>query len=83
MPAPPTATQRAATATRVPPTATRPPVVAPTATRAAACHPSYPTLCLPGSPDLDCADIPQKAFPVRPPDPHGLDGDKDGIGCEN
>jgi endonuclease YncB( thermonuclease family) len=82
-PAPPTATQRAATATRVPPTATRPPVVAPTATPGQACHPSYPTLCLPGAPDLDCADIPQKAFPVRPPDPHGLDGDKDGIGCEN
>lgn len=81
-PVAPTATQRAATATRVPPSATRPPVVAPKATRAAACHPSYPTLCLPGSPDLDCKDIPQRNFPVLPPDPHGFDGDKDGIGCE-
>jgi endonuclease YncB( thermonuclease family) len=80
VPPAPTATQRAATATRVPPTATR---VPPSATRASACHPSYPTLCLPGAPDLDCKDIPQKAFPVRPPDPHGLDGDDDGIGCEN
>jgi len=48
----------------------------------ASCHPSYPTLCLPGSPDLDCIDIPQKNFPVKPPDPHRLDADKDGIGCE-
>ncbi|MFN8514263.1 MAG: excalibur calcium-binding domain-containing protein [Chloroflexia bacterium] len=42
----------------------------------------YPTLCLPGSPDLDCADIPQRNFPVKPPDPHRLDGDGDGVGCE-
>lgn len=47
------------------------------------CHPSYPTLCLPGSPDLDCADIPAKRFPVKPPDPHRLDGDNDGVGCES
>jgi micrococcal nuclease len=47
------------------------------------CHPSYPTLCLPGSPDLDCGDIPQKRFPVKPPDPHRLDGDNDGVGCES
>lgn len=65
-----------ATMTRVPmPTHT------PTA-RGQHCHPSYPTLCLPGSPDLDCADIPQKNFPVEPPDPHRLDGDGDGVGCE-
>ena len=96
-PTPPTATPEppapappalpTATATRVPPTATRvptrPPPPTPTPTKAAAtCHPSYPTLCLPGAPDLDCADVPQKAFPVRPPDPHRFDADKDGIGCE-
>ena len=97
-PTPPTATPEplapapparpTATATRVPPTATRvptrpPPPPTPTPTKAAAtCHPSYPTLCLPGSPDLDCADVPQKAFPVRQPDPHRFDADKDGIGCE-
>lgn len=47
------------------------------------CNPSYPTLCIPtNSPDLDCKDIPQKRFPVLQPDRHGLDRDKDGIGCE-
>jgi hypothetical protein len=48
------------------------------------CDPSYPTLCiLPHSPDLDCGDIPDKNFEVLPPDPHGFDGDNDGIGCES
>lgn len=47
------------------------------------CDPSYPTLCiLPHSPDLDCGDIPDKNFEVLPPDPHGFDGNNDGIGCE-
>jgi micrococcal nuclease len=47
------------------------------------CSPAYPTLCLPPPPpDLDCPDIPQRRFPVRAPDPHRLDGDGDGIGCE-
>jgi micrococcal nuclease len=50
---------------------------------AGTCHPSYPTLCLPASPDLDCGDIPERRFPVLPPDPHRLDGDGDGIGCES
>src|SRR5690606_24469165 len=76
-----------------PPTTTAPPIVQPqpvvpptTAAPpppASGCHPSYPTLCLPGSPDLNCADIPAKNFPVLPPDPHRLDGDKDGYGCES
>jgi micrococcal nuclease len=48
-----------------------------------ACHPSYPTLCLSAAPDLDCGDIPERRFPVLPPDPHRLDGDGDGIGCES
>lgn len=34
-------------------------------------------------PDLKCSDITQRKFRVQPPDPHGFDGDKDGIGCEN
>ncbi|MDY7014828.1 MAG: thermonuclease family protein, partial [Cyanobacteriota bacterium] len=39
--------------------------------------------CIPPlGPDLDCTDIKQKNFTVRPPDPHRLDGDLDGIGCE-
>jgi hypothetical protein len=49
------------------------------------CDVSYPTLCIPPAPpDLDCEDIVERNFPVRPPDPHGLDGnDNDGIGCED
>jgi hypothetical protein len=48
------------------------------------CDASYPTVCIPSPPpDLDCRDIQQyKNFPVRQPDPHHFDGDKDGIGCE-
>jgi micrococcal nuclease len=48
-----------------------------------ACDPSYPTLCLPASPDLNCGDIPDRRFPVVPPDPHRFDGDHDGLGCES
>jgi hypothetical protein len=43
-------------------------------------------LCIPPDlPDLDCQDIePEfKSFPVLPPDPHGFDGDNDGVGCED
>lgn len=47
------------------------------------CDPSYPTLCLPSYPDLDCGDINANDFPVRGRDPHGFDGDGDGIGCES
>jgi len=49
----------------------------------AGCDPSYPDVCiLPPPPDLDCRDIPWRRFRVLPPDPHRLDGDRDGIGCE-
>jgi len=48
------------------------------------CDPSYPDFCIPVSqPDLDCGDITQKRFTVLQPDPHRLDSDKDGIGCES
>jgi hypothetical protein len=49
------------------------------------CEPSYPDLCIPpGLPDIDCGDIPELTdFAVLPPDPHGFDGDNDGIGCES
>ena len=49
------------------------------------CEPSYPDLCIPpGLPDINCDDIPEFTdFPVLPPDPHGFDGDNDGIGCES
>lgn len=48
------------------------------------CDPSYPDLCIASPPpDLDCKDIlPHKKFRVTGSDPHGFDGDKDGIGCE-
>jgi endonuclease YncB( thermonuclease family) len=47
------------------------------------CDASYATVCIPSPPpDLDCRDIPYRNFPVRPPDPHHLDGDGDGRGCE-
>lgn len=47
------------------------------------CDPSYPDLCLPiGGPDVDCGEISERRFPVLPPDPHGLDDNSDGVGCE-
>ena len=47
------------------------------------CSPSYPTICIPPPPpDLDCRDINGNDFHVLPPDPHRLDGNKDGTGCE-
>lgn len=48
------------------------------------CDESYPDFCIPYSPpDLNCNDISQKEFTVLSPDPHGFDGDGDGIGCES
>jgi len=49
------------------------------------CNPSYPDDCIPSPPpDLDCGDngVPNNVK-VLPPDPHRLDGDKDGVGCES
>jgi micrococcal nuclease len=51
------------------------------------CHASYPAVCIPPPPpDLDCGDIPHRNFAVRHdvpnPDPHGFDGNRDGVGCE-
>lgn len=47
------------------------------------CHRSYPDICIaPSPPDLDCKDISARNFRVLPPDPHGFDRDRDGIGCE-
>jgi micrococcal nuclease len=39
------------------------------------CIPLYP-------PDLDCGQIAYRNFRVLSPDPHGFDGNGDGIGCE-
>jgi endonuclease YncB( thermonuclease family) len=61
-----------------PPTQTPPP--------ASKCDPNYAGGCVPPyPPDLDCADIGALGIaPVRVigSDPHRLDGDDDGIGCE-
>jgi micrococcal nuclease len=47
------------------------------------CDPAYPTVCIPSPPpDLNCGGIPYRDFTVLPADPHGFDGDNDGIGCE-
>jgi hypothetical protein len=50
------------------------------------CHASYPDFCLPPPPpDLDCNSTTlagRRRFTVRPPDPHRLDKNKDGIGCD-
>jgi PKD repeat protein len=48
------------------------------------CDPSYPDLCIPPPPpDLSCDDITARDFEVVGSDPHELDGDNDGIGCES
>jgi micrococcal nuclease len=48
------------------------------------CEPSYPDVCIPSPPpDLDCGQISHRRFRVLPPDPHGFDGNEDGVGCES
>jgi micrococcal nuclease len=65
-----------------PPTPTPAPAVPPPP--AGNCDPSYPGVCIPPyPPDLDCGQISFRRFQVVPPDPHGFDGDHDGIGCES
>jgi hypothetical protein len=49
------------------------------------CDPSYPEDCIPSPPpDLDCGDtnVPNNVRVVEP-DPHRLDSDNNGIGCES
>jgi micrococcal nuclease len=79
---PPTTTTQPPTTT-LPPTTTTTAVVT-TTTVQANCSSSYPDFCIPPPPpDLDCGDIGAKDFTVRSPDPHGFDGDSDGVGCES
>ena len=48
------------------------------------CDPSYPGVCIARyPPDLDCSDVPYKNFAVTGSDPHGFDGNDDGVGCES
>jgi len=48
----------------------------------AQCDKSYPDVCIPYPPDLDCDEIGYSNFRVIGNDPHGFDRDNDGIGCE-
>ena len=48
------------------------------------CDSSYPDVCIPPAPpDLDCGEIEHRRFRVVAPDPHGFDGNHDGVGCES
>src|SRR5690606_11174804 len=56
----------------------------------AGCHPSYPDHCIaPPPPQLSCGDLPTSWKPIRVlhnvpnPDPHRVDQDEDGWGCES
>lgn len=65
-------------------TTTTQPVTSTTSGSAGDCDPSYPTVCIPPyPPDLDCGEISHRRFTVLAPDPHGFDGDNDGVGCES
>ena len=47
------------------------------------CHPSYPDFCIPPPPpDLDCGQVSGSNFTVVGNDPHGFDGNNNGVGCE-
>jgi hypothetical protein len=78
-------TPTAAPAAAIPTTQTVPAPVN-TTTNKRACHPAYPDFCVPPPPpDLDCTSAGISGhtnFKVLPPDPHYLDADHDGIGCE-
>jgi hypothetical protein len=78
-------------ATTTTPTTTESPTTtvtaAPTTTAANRCDPSYPDFCIPadaGHP-INCSSpevLGRNGFRALPPDPHGLDGDGDGVACE-
>jgi micrococcal nuclease len=55
----------------------------PPASDANGCDANYAGACVPvSSSDLDCADVGARRFQVVGRDPHGFDGDHDGIACE-
>lgn len=50
---------------------------------AGGCDPSYPNVCMaPPPPYLNCDDVPYNNITVVGSDPHGFDGEGDGVGCE-
>ena len=64
------------------PTPVPPPPPQPTSPGGANCSPCYSVCIPPAPPDLDCGEIRFRRFQVYSCDPHGFDGDNDGIGCE-
>jgi hypothetical protein len=67
------------------PPATAPPTTEPAPPPQSNCDPAYPNDCLPSPPpDLDCADIGHRVeVDHQYGDPHRLDADGDGIGCDS
>ena len=57
-------------------------VQAPSRSGSANCDPSYPEVCIPPPPKLNCEEITARNFKVMLPDPYGFDGDGDGMGFE-
>ncbi len=58
--------------------------VPPVETGGGGCDPSYPDVCIPSAPpDLNCRHVQYTDFRVLQPDPHGFDGNGDGVGCES
>jgi endonuclease YncB( thermonuclease family) len=55
----------------------------PTSPAGGNCSPCYSVCIPPYPPDLDCGQISFCRFQVYSCDPHGFDGDGDGIGCES
>jgi hypothetical protein len=51
-------------------------------TSSASCEPGYDPCVPPYPPDLDCPDV-SGPISVTGSDPHGLDADGDGVGCES
>ncbi len=66
-----------------PPPPTPKPTPAPTPAPGSGCSPSYPSVCIRRR--LQILTAPRshsRNFTVLSPDPHGFDGDHDGVGCE-
>ncbi len=73
----------AAASAPAPASAPAAPAPVPFAAPAGDCDVNYAGACVPVSAvDLDCADVGARRFQVVGADPHGFDGDGDGVACE-
>ena len=61
-----------------------PPIATPVSQGNPGCHPAYPLTCIPAAPPvLTCDQIGIRNIVVfQHPDPHGLDPDRNGFGCQ-